>query len=75
MNKTTTNTTSKTDAPMRREYRLDYTKSRPNRFASASKGVIVLLESDVAKVFRDSEQVNTALRAIMNAVPRRRAVK
>ena len=59
---------------LRDEYRLDYTKARPNRFAGRARGkaVVVLLAPDVAKVFKDGASVNDALRAIMNAVPRRR---
>ena len=39
---------------MRREYRFDYRKSRPNRFASLMKGgtIAVVLDPDVASVFR-----------------------
>jgi len=60
---------------LRDEYRLDYTKARPNRFARRvrAKSVVVLLAPDVAKVFRTGESVNDALRAILKAVPRRKA--
>lgn len=60
-------------ADLRDEYRFDYAKAKPNRFASRArnKSVVVLLEPDVAKVFRDGASVNDALRAIMKAVPRR----
>jgi hypothetical protein len=60
---------------MRSEYRFDYAKARPNRFARrvGAKSVVVLLEPDVARVFKTGESVNDALRAIMKAVPRRRA--
>jgi hypothetical protein len=58
------------------EYRLDYSKSKPNRFAGAlaRDAVVVVLDPDVAKVFRDSRRVNAALRAKIAAVkkPRRR---
>ncbi len=49
---------------MKPEYRFDYSKARPNRFADAyKKGTsIVNLESDVAENFPDSESVNEALR-------------
>ena len=58
---------------MRSEYRFDYTKARPNRFAgrARAKPVVVLLAPDVAKVFKDGASVNEALRAILKAVPRR----
>ncbi len=58
---------------MRPEYRLDYAKARPNRFAGrvSSKSVVVLLDPDVAKVFKNAESVNAVLRAIVAAVPRK----
>lgn len=60
---------------LRSEYRFDYAKARPNRFAGRvrAKSVVVLLAPDVAKVFKDGESVNDALRAIMKAVPRKRS--
>jgi hypothetical protein len=60
---------------LRPEYRLDYSKAKPNRFASqgSAKAVVVLLDPDVAKVFRSAESVNSALRAILSAVPRKRS--
>ena len=55
------------------EYRFDYRKSRPNRFASrfAKDVVAIVLDPDVAEVFRDPEQVNDLLRATIAAVDRR----
>jgi hypothetical protein len=60
---------------MRSEYRFDYAKARPNRFArrARAKSVVVVLAPDVAEVFKTGESVNDALRAIMKAVPRRKA--
>lgn len=57
------------------EYRFDYSKAKANRFASRgfAKAVVVLLDPDVAKVFRNAESVNSALRAILSAVPRKRS--
>ena len=57
------------------EYRFDYTKSRPNRFAEKLRGgtVVVVLDSDVAKVFRDAKQVNALLRATIAAVEKPRS--
>ena len=54
------------------EYSFDYQKARPNRFAGrVDKGrVIVILDPDVSEVFPDQQTVNTALRALINAVPR-----
>ena len=64
---------------LRAEYRFDYAKAKPNRFAGKrrSRSVVVLLDSDVSAVFKDAESVNAALRALLTAVPtlgkRRRA--
>ena len=57
---------------MRREYRFDYRKSRPNRFASLMKGgtVAVVLDPDVASVFRSPESVNSLLRLVITALPK-----
>lgn len=56
---------------MASEYRFDYKKAKPNRFAEKMKKepIIVLLDDDVARVFKTSEQVNTALRALISAMP------
>ena len=56
---------------MKPEYRLDYTKAKPNRFAGRthSKPVVIVLDQDVAKVFKDGQSVNAVLRAIIKALP------
>jgi hypothetical protein len=56
---------------MRPEYRFDYSKAKPNRFAAQmSEGTVaVVLEPDVAAVFRSSEVVNALLRSIISALP------
>ncbi len=56
---------------LRREYRFDYQRSRPNRFASRIRAgsIAVVLEPDVASVFRSSEDVNAFLRSVIAAVP------
>jgi hypothetical protein len=53
------------------EYRFDYAKARPNRFASriSSDQIVVTLDPDVAEVFTSSESVNTILRALIEAMP------
>ena len=53
------------------EYKFDYRKARPNRFASriAKDRLIVILDPDVSKVFTTPESVNTALRALITAMP------
>lgn len=56
---------------LRAEYHFDYSKSQPNRFAAAvdSNAVVVVLDPDVAEVFTTPEAVNSALRALINAIP------
>ena len=58
------------------EYRFDYKKAKPNRFAARMKDepLIVMIEPDVAKVFTSAEQVNKALRALISAMPKKKAV-
>jgi len=58
------------------EYHFDYRKAKPNRFAVRMKDepLIVLIEPDIAKVFTSSEQVNKALRALISAMPQKKAV-
>jgi hypothetical protein len=43
---------------LRPEYRFDYTKAKPNRFAGRAQpgSVVVLLDPDVARVFHKSAQ-------------------
>jgi hypothetical protein len=57
------------------EYRFDYAKSRPNRFAAKLRRgtVVIVLDPDVAKVFRDARQVNALLRATIAAVEKPRS--
>ena len=56
---------------MRNEYRFDYKKSKPNRFAARMKTgtVAVVLDPDVAEVFKSSESVNAFLRSAIAAMP------
>jgi len=56
---------------MRAEYQFDYDKARPNRFAGKvdEAPLVVVLDPDVAEVFTTSESVNTALRALITAMP------
>ena len=53
------------------EYEFDYRKAKPNRFAAAAKRTVVVLDEDVARVFTTPEAVNKALRALIEAMPRR----
>jgi hypothetical protein len=63
--------TSKRSTPdLKAEYDLDYSKSKPNRFAGKMQGTIaVVLKPDVAAVFNSSESVNTLLRSVIGALP------
>lgn len=56
---------------MRREYHFDYKKAKPNRFASQMEAgtIAVVLDPDVAAVFKSSESVNTLLRSVIAALP------
>lgn len=58
---------------LRPGYRFDYTLAKPNRFARyfTAGSVAVVLEPDVASVFQTSESVNTLLRSVLAAIPKR----
>ena len=58
---------------LRPEYAFDYSKAKKNPYAARLKGrtVAVVLEPDVAMAFPNSEAVNTQLRAVVAAIPRR----
>lgn len=68
-------TKTKRENGLHAEYRFDYTKSKPNRFATRIQpgAVAVLLDPDVARVFKSAETVNDVLRAVAAAMPRRGA--
>lgn len=55
------------DDEMKSEYRFDYSKARPNRFAEEyhRQKSLVNLAEDVVEVFPDSESVNEALRFLI----------
>jgi hypothetical protein len=57
--------------PLGKEYRFDYRLAKPNRFAhEMSEGVVaVVLEPDVAAVFKSSKAVNALLRSVIAAMP------
>ena len=55
---------------MRAEYRFDYRRARPNRFAAALRDrTAVVLDPDVASVFASQETVNKLLRSVIAALP------
>jgi hypothetical protein len=55
------------------EYRFDYSKARPNRFAARLKrgSRAVVLDPDVAAVFSTPESVNAVLRALIETMPQK----
>jgi hypothetical protein len=63
----------KPDNEMVPEYRFDYSKARPNRFAARLKrgNRIVVLDPDVATVFSTPESVNAVLRALIETMPQK----
>ena len=71
MKKTPANKPRKVADDLSAEYRFDYKKAKPNRFASRMKEgpVVVVLDPDVAQVFTSTEEVNNALRALISAIP------
>ena len=54
---------------LRSDYQFDYSRAKPNRFAShVNRPVVaVVLESDVAAVFDSSPKVNAQLRSVLSA--------
>lgn len=67
-----TRKTLKRDA-MRAEYRFDYDKAKPNRFAAKMSGAsIAVIDPDVLDVFPDSNSVNRALRALAPVIRQQR---
>jgi hypothetical protein len=57
---------------LRPEYRFDYRKAKPNRFAAKLKkgGRLIILDPEIAEVFKDSKDVNAALKALLQAMPK-----
>ena len=57
---------------MRNEYQFDYNKAKPNRFASqiGQDQLMIVLDPDVAAVFKTTESVNQVLRAIITSMPK-----
>lgn len=66
------NTTQDAEQELLPEYDFDYTKAKINRFAPKKSPITVTLDADIAKVFKDSEAVNKALRAILSVLPNSR---
>jgi len=59
---------------LRPEYRFDYRKAKPNRFAGQpDEGrVVVVLDPDVSEVFHTPDSVNEVLRALIKTMPPKR---
>ncbi len=57
---------------MHKEYRFNYRKAQPNRFAGRidKTRLVVSLDPDVSKVFKTPESVNAMLRALIAAMPK-----
>jgi hypothetical protein len=64
-------TTRENSDELRPEYRFDYDKAKPNRFAKrmAAETIAVVLDPDVAAVFKSSKAVNKLLRSVIEALP------
>ena len=71
MKKPTTKPRAKSSDDIRAHYDFDYTKGKRNPYASRMpEGTIaVVLDPDVASVFRTSEAVNGILRSVIAALP------
>ena len=56
---------------LRAEYRFDYRKVKPNRFAGQPEEdrVVVVLDPDVSEVFQTPDSVNEILRALIKIMP------
>jgi hypothetical protein len=73
MNNTPSDNSHHSEDELLDEYRFDYTKAKPNRFAaqeSIAKRTVVVLDEDVAQVFTTPESVNRVLRALIESMPR-----
>jgi hypothetical protein len=72
MSKTPSEHTQNSEDELLPEYRIDYEKAKPNRFAvnhQTQKLTVVVLDEDVAQVFTTTESVNKVLRALIESMP------
>lgn len=72
MKKTPFNESSNSEDDLLSEYRFDYKKAKPNRFANRSgkqQMTVVVLDEDIARIFSTPEAVNKVLRALIEAMP------
>ena len=72
MKKSRNSEDNNTQDKIRREYRIDYSKSRSNRFLkmTTEQPLVVMVDEDIARVFPTPESVNHALRALITAMPK-----
>jgi hypothetical protein len=58
-------------------YRFDYSKPKPNRFASRVNPTleVVALDPGVAEVFADTDAVNKILRVLIEVMPRKKKAR
>jgi len=54
------------------EYDFDYSKARPNRFAPnvVEGSLVVVLEPDIASVFKTADTVRSKLRELIDSMPK-----
>ena len=71
MKKAPARKTSRSSSAMRAEYKFDYSKVIPNRFAGRvdASRLVVALDPEVSAVFTTPEAVNKVLRALIDAMP------
>ncbi|MEB3232362.1 MAG: hypothetical protein VKJ64_15235 [Leptolyngbyaceae bacterium] len=72
MSNTHSSSTPNHDDELLEEYRFDYQQAKSNRFAERKERQplkVVVLDEDVAEVFKTPESVNKALRALIQAMP------
>jgi hypothetical protein len=70
MKKSRAKKTADTDE-LKAEYRFNYRRGKPNRFAGnyQAGSRVVVLDADVAQVFTTPEAVNAVLRALLKTMP------
>jgi hypothetical protein len=71
MKKAAKSRTAGAQTALRGEYRFDYSRAKPNRFADRvrSGAVAVVLDPDVAEVFQSGAAVNEILRSLIRVWP------
>lgn len=72
MSRTPSNDQQNPEDELLTEYCFDYQKAKPNRFTAhgeTQKLTVVVLDKDVAQVFKTPESVNKVLRALIESMP------